>query len=156
MIKKIKEICDGIEYKRNIPQEAKDLAKEHGYIVIVGGSDDLMYCFGAESYLDWWCEHGYGWDGDPLQNIDDKFLQKEAEQLGLKIWWCGGIKSTGEKREGYNSDKMGAFSYTVKDEIESEEFKVMEDGDVYCTGIIIKLPSDFKSYAQNAIDEQNS
>lgn len=146
MITKIQEICNGIEYRRDVPEEAKKLASENGFVIIVGGSDDLMYCYGAESYLTNYCEHGHGWDGCDLSTIKgDKKLKKEAKQLGLKIWWCGEIVEEGLKIEGYNTEESGAFSYTVNDDIESAEFKVMEDDEVYCTGIIIKLPNGFKS-----------
>ena len=148
ILQKIKEICDGIEYTRHIPKEAEELAKQNNIVVIVGGSDDLMYCYGADCYMTYCCEHGYGWDGNTLKNISDKQLEKEANQLGLKIWWCGKIEKEGLVREGYSVDKKGAFSYTVNDKIEYLDFKVLEskkESDVYCTGIIIKLPDDFVS-----------
>lgn len=145
-LEEIKAICDGIEYSRHVPKEAEELAKENNIVIIVGGSDDLMYCYGAECYLTDYCEHSYGWDGDTLKDIDDKQLEKEAEQLGLMIYWCGEIKHSKYSIENYNLDEMGAFSYSVKDEIESLDFKVMEDdNDVYCTGKIIKLPDGFKN-----------
>lgn len=153
VLEKIKSICDGIDYTRHIPEEAENLAKENGIIVIVGGSDDLMYCYGAESYLAWGCEHSEGWDGcDLAKDAYDEELKNEAKQLGLKIFWCGEIKKTGEKIEGYDVDESGAFSYTVNSDIEHLNFKVMEDADgeeVYCTGIIIKLPDNFVSAKNN-------
>jgi len=146
ILEQIKLICDGIEYSRDIPEEAKKLAKENGVVVIVGGSDDLMYAYGAESYLTDYFEHDEGWDGcDLAKDASDKQLKKEAKQLGLKIFWCGIIESTGEKIEGYSTLESGAFSYKVADNIEHINFKVMEDEDVYCTGIIIKLPDGFIS-----------
>jgi hypothetical protein len=145
-LNEIKEICDGIQYSRDVPEDAKKLAKENNIIIIVGGSDDLMYCYGAKSYLADNQEHGYGWDGEDLTTIKgEKKLKKEAKQLGLKIWWCGEIADKGLKIEGYSTTKSGAFSYSVNDDIESLNFKVMEDEDVYCTGIIIQLPDDFKA-----------
>ena len=149
MINKVKEICDGIQYSRDIPKEAKELAKENNIVVIVGGSDDLMYCYGADCYLTDNCEHSYGWDGDTLIGIGDKQLENEATQLGLMIWWCGVIVSDGKKIQGYNVGESGAFSYTVADDIESLDFKVMEDNDVYCTGIIIQLPNGFINSLKN-------
>lgn len=143
ILQKLHELCDGIEYSRDVPQEAKTLAKDNGIIIIVGGSDDLMYCYGTYSYLTEYCEHSYGWDGDSLKNISDKKLQKEASQLGLKIWWCGQIVEDNLTIENYDTDKNGAFYYTVNDDIEALDFKVMEDNDVYCTGKIIKLPEGF-------------
>lgn len=147
-LNEIKALCDGIEYNRGVPEEAKMLAKENNIIIIVGGSDDLMYCYGAECYLTDYCEHGYGWDGDTLKDISDKRLKKEAKQLGLMIWWCGEIVKDGLKIEGYSAEESGAFSYSVNDNIKSLDFKVIEgneEGDIYCTGKIIELPEGFKS-----------
>jgi hypothetical protein len=147
ILEEIQKKCNGIEYSRDIPEEAKLLAKENNCVVIVGGSDDLMYCYGADSYLTDYVEHGEGWDGCDLANeASDDELRKEAKQLGLKIFWCGKIHSTGEEIEGYNTDKNGAFSYQVKEGIQHLNFKVMEDEtDVYCTGIVIQLPENFES-----------
>ena len=143
-LEEVKAICEGIQYSRNIPEEAKKLAKENNIIVIVGGSDDLMYCYGAESYLTRIVEHGYGWDGDDLVDINNKKLEGEAKQLGLKIWWCGEIEDKGLKIEGYSITESGVFSYSVNEKIKALDFKVMEDDDVYCTGKIIQLPEGFE------------
>ena len=145
----IKELCHGIQYSRHVPVVAEQLAKENNIVIIVGGSDDLMYCYGAKCYLTEYCEHSYGWDGDDLKNIDDEKLEYEANQLGLKIFWCGNIKKTGEKIEGHSVSIDGAFSYEVNENIKSLDFKVLENkndwSDVYCTGKIIQLPEGFKA-----------
>ena len=145
-IDKLYEMVNGILYSREIPKEAEEFAKENGFVVIVGGSDDLMYAYGAKSWLTEYCEHGYGWDGETFEDIDDKCLQKEANQLGLQIYWCGLNRNMG--RRNYITDESGAFSYSVKEGIEFKEFLVYEDenrnsDEVYCTGIIIELPKDF-------------
>ncbi len=145
MINKLFNLLDKTEYYRDVPLKAKDLAKENGYIIIVGGSDNLMYCFGAPSWMTNYIEHGYGWDGEDFKDIGDKCLQDEANQLGLEIFWCG--KNQSNEVENYDWEKQGAFSYKVKDEIISKDFIVYEDkekNEIYCTGIIIKLPKTFK------------
>jgi hypothetical protein len=151
-IDQIRQICDGIPYIRDVPEEAKKLAEENNIVIIVGGSDDLMYCYGSESYLSGYCEHCEGWDGSDLtQHASDLQLKEEAKQLGLKIFWCGKIERTGEILEDYDLNESGAFSYRVNENIDHRHFKVMEcegDEDVYCTGIIIKLPNGFKSYSK--------
>ena len=150
ILEQIQSLCDGILYTREIPFEAEQLAKQNNCVIIVGGSDDLMYAYGAESYLTDYIEHSEGWDGcDLAKDASDKQLKKEAKQLGLKIFWCGKIEKTGEKIEGYDTDKNGSFYYTVNDNIEHKYFKVLgsleTSMDVYCTGIIIKLPENFIS-----------
>jgi hypothetical protein len=143
-LKEIKAICNGIEYSRDVPEEAKAIAKENNIVIIVGGSDDLMYCYGADCYLTDYVEHGEGWDGCNLKkHASEKKLRKEAKQLGLKIFWCGSIKETGETIKDYNIDESGSFYYSVKKRIKALDFKVMEDEEVYCTGKIIQLPDDF-------------
>lgn len=152
VLEEIRLICDGIEYSRDVPDEAKILAAENNIVIIVGGSDDLMYCYGAKCYMTDYIEHSEGWDGCDLpKHASEKKLRKEAKQLGLKIFWCGSIVKTDEKIEDYDHDNKGAFSYTVNDNIQSLDFKVMEDDkDVYCTGKIIKLPENFKSSLKKA------
>ena len=146
-LRRIRGLCDGIQYNRDVPEEAKTLAKDNNIIIIVGGSDDLMYCYGAKSYLTDYIEHGEGWDGcDLAKDASYKKLRKEAKQLGLKIFWCGLITKTGEAIKNYDTNKSGAFSYTVNEDIKSLDFKVMEDSDVYCTGKIIQLPENFISW----------
>jgi hypothetical protein len=145
-IEEIYQIVNGIDYSRHVPKEAEKIAKENNIVIIVGGSDDLMYCYGAKSYLTDWCEHSEGWDGSDLSKSSDKKLRREAKQLGLKIFWCGEIVSTGE-----TCNKKGSFSYTVDDNIKHKDFIVYENleeygpDDIYCTGIIIKLPDNFKT-----------
>ncbi len=150
ILNKIKELCDGIEYSRHIPKEAEELAKENNIVVIIGGSDDLMYCYGAKCFLTDYREHSEGWDGCDLpKHASDERLRNEAKQLGLKIFWCGTIEETGETFENYNANKHGAFTYSVNKDIKALDFKVLEnvndETDVYCTGKIIQLPKDFKS-----------
>ena len=145
-IKEIQKLCEGIEYRHDIPKEAVKLAKENNIVVIVGGPGDLMYCYGAKSFLTDYEEHAEGWDGCDLAiDASEWQLRKEAKQLGLKIFWCGKIGKTGETIKDYDIDKNGAFSYQVSENIKSLNFKVMGDKHVYCTGIIIQLPQYFTS-----------
>ena len=147
-LKEIYNLCHGIGYSRHIPKEAEEIAKSNNIIVIVGGSDDLMYCYGSKSYLTEECEHPYGWDGEDFSDIEDDKLLDEVNQLGLKIWWCGLIKQTRQEKHNYKVTESGAFSYSVNPEIEHLEFLVCENendfSDIYCTGIIIRLPDNFK------------
>lgn len=114
-IKEIQKLCNGIEYNRDVPEQAKKIAEENNIIIIVGGSDDLMYCYGAKSYLTDNVEHSYGWDGEDLTKIKgEKKLKKEAKQLGLKIWWCGEIKDEGLKIKNYDTKKTVALATQLK------------------------------------------
>ena len=164
-IEKLYSMVNGIDDTKSIPKEAEEFAKKNGLVVIIGGSDDLMYCFGAESYLTSYCEHSYGWDGDLLTNIKDKQLEDEAKQLGLEIYWCGKILDKNEnvikQLPEYNRKTMGRFSYLVKEDIAFKNFTVYEDfkkygaDDVYCTGIIIELPKGFGKTNNKNVSNEN-
>jgi len=69
IIDKLFDICNGIVEERDIPASAKALAKKHGYIIVVGGSDDLFYVFGAKCYMTERIEHSYGFSGDSLDDL---------------------------------------------------------------------------------------
>ena len=144
ILNEIKKLCDNIKYSHSIPPEAEQLAKDNNIVVIVGASDDLMYCLGAKCYLTDRIEHEAGWNGEDLTKSDNELLRLEAEQLGLKIFWCGEIENTGEIIENYDVKKDGAFSYSVNDNIKALDFKVIDEDEVYCTGKIIQLPNNFK------------
>jgi hypothetical protein len=146
-LNKIYEIVNGIEYSRDVPEEAKKIARENNIVIIVGGSDDLMYCYGAKSYLTDYIEHGYGNAGEDLSKVSDENLKCEAKQLGLQIFWCGDIYGSHEKYKNYDSNIHGSFQYKVKEGIDFKEFTVYEDEyhtEVYCTGMILQLPKSFK------------
>ena len=107
-----------------------------------------MYVYGADCNLTKECEWNCGADGCDFSLYDsiNPNLKKETDALELKIWWCGKIMHTLKHIPDYDTDKKGAFSYTVKDSIECKEFTVLENiggPDVYCTGLIVKLPSCF-------------
>ncbi len=147
VLEQIKALCDGIEYSRRVPKEAEELAKANNCIIIVGGSDDLMYCYGADCYLTDYIEHSC-WEGRDFTENDNTPATYEGRQLGLKAYWGGAIDDV-PILEDYDTDEMGAFSYSVKEGVKALDFKVMErylDGtkEVYCTGKIIQLPDDFK------------
>ena len=150
VLDKLFEMLNLMKESRNISDEAKELARDNGYVVIIGGSDDLMYAYGAESWLTKYCEHSYGWGGDALVDIGDKLLEGEASQLGLEIFRYGRIMNwrTKElvKEDPTYSRDFGTFTYKVKEGIEFKHFLVAsydDPSEMYCQGIIIKLPDDF-------------
>jgi hypothetical protein len=155
-LNKLFELCNGIAYNRSIPDEAEDLAANNGFIVLVGGSDDLMYAYGAKCYLTDQGELSYGWNGFDFSatDLNDSELKRETDILGLKIWWCGKIKHTGEILPWYDTDTKGAFSYSVKEGLLCKEFTVFENvgkPEVYCTGLIVKLPPEMHAQTTSAL-----
>ncbi len=153
ILDKIQQLCDGLEYREDPCEEAQQLAKDNNCIIVIGASDDLMETYGVHCELtenrgrgEFGCFDGtdfselqkYIDDGDNYR--DYRQLKKEIDSIGLKVFWYGEIEGTGIKQENYNYEEMGCFCYTVKDGIEYRDFKVYEDGKIYCTGKVIKMP----------------
>ena len=146
-INKVYELLNNSYYRESVNPEAISIAMDNNLVILMGASDDLFEAYGAISYLTNYAEHGGVNDGSTLTNIEDKALENEAKQLGLKVYWCGEISESSDKLLNYDWQKEGAFSFTVNDDIQFMNFTVLEErgsDEVYCTGIIFKLPKDFK------------
>lgn len=128
----IAKALEGREYTKEITTAERASAKEHGIVVVYGGSDDLMEfagaiydevdCFGGGSaylttdgLLENACE-----DGCPY------FEAKEA--IATKI------------EAVFDND---GYTWTYKTDIPHETFNIMEGNEFYCRGIVFKL-SDVK------------
>jgi hypothetical protein len=155
-MKTLQKMLYGIEYTRHIPQEAEDYAIKHNLIVIVPGSDDLFYAYGADCYLTQQVEFDC-WDGTDFEDADND-LKNEVKKYNLKVLWCGRIDDTIFIKD-YSILEKGAFSYQV--DVKHKHFPIMEEknvilldnktvidngverelksGDIYGTGIIFKV-----------------
>lgn len=117
---------DKCQYTEEVSKELRERLKESGIVVVYGSSDDLMEFEGA-----WYDEAGIG-----TYQVDSKGLvESECDEgndcpyfkkiLGkfhtIKSLWC-------ENDEGY--------SWTYKTDIPHLTFRVMEDDEPYCLGIV--------------------
>jgi len=126
--KEIAEMLNGREYRNEITDEIKQLAKDNGIVIVYGSSDDLMEfdgaiydeadCFdGGTIYLneagvfdvDCDCEH-------PMKAKNDC---KTIEAV-----WC---------------DKDNGYIWSYKTEIPHSTFEILEDGEKYCLGICFNI-----------------
>lgn len=117
------------------PQESK-IAQEHGLVVIYGASDDLMEVEGAIQ------DEGDCYDGGTLL-IDkqgllepfDSFRESNRNKLSYQAYF---------KREE-NAKQIEAIwckddiSWQYKTDIPHATFKIMEDGEVYCIGMVFDI-----------------
>lgn len=128
--KEIAELMNGAEYPvRNINSISR-LAKDAGIVIVYGASDDLMEfegaifdeigcCNGGIAYLtsDGLLENDCGNDDCPY------FRMNKKSAATINAVWC----PDSERSWAYETD------------IPHETFNVMEDGEIYCTGIVFKL-----------------
>lgn len=133
--KEIAAALHGMEYRTPIPKNIRDAAKEAGIVIVYGASDDLMEfdgairdeigCYdGGSVFLD---SGGLCRDFNELcESKDFEGLRKYFDGIGKRkmieaIWGRDGI------------------SWQYETDVPHEIFDIMEDGEVYCRGIVFRL-----------------
>ena len=129
--KELAKILDGAEYGLRECKAEIELAKENGIVIVYGASDDLMEFCGAIDDEAGVYEGGhvlFTRDGvmRPYGDCDDCPLYKAAIKNcdSIKAIWCP---------EGTD------FAWMYETDIPHEVFRVLEDGEHYCMGIVFYL-----------------
>lgn len=122
-VKEIAEKLNGIAYRENV-RNIEAEAKEHGIVIVMGASDDLMEFSGAIE------DEGGCFDGGNVYFDRDGVAYDDDEEKAnvIEAVWC----------DGMNSDGIPA-TWTYKTEIPHEKFNVWEDGELYCVGIVFSV-----------------
>ena len=126
-LKEFAELLDGRAYGAETSEKTVELAKEHGFVIIYGSSDDLAQIDGAIQ------EEVGCYDGGEIPFFAGGLLEKECEddncphedrmiERAYKVTavWCG-------------KDKP---SWSYETDIRHEKFNIWEDGEVFCEGIV--------------------
>jgi hypothetical protein len=133
------ELLNGRQYRDEITKDEEKLAKENGLLVCFGASDDLLEFRGivydeVGAYdggsallvkkkggkIDIMSED----DFKEVQEImDDKELDFELPKVEVVAEWC--------------PDDLEC-SWRIKSDLPHATFDIMEDGELYCRGIIIE------------------
>ena len=126
-IKEFAKSISGKEY--GYPQFTKEeieTAKENGFVIVCGASDDLMEFEGAMRD-EAGCFEGGNIYLDKTGVIDDNFVTSFLSCI--KAIWCGGEK-----------DKDGKeITWTYETDIPHETFMIYENGEPYCRGIVFSI-----------------
>lgn len=123
-VKEIAEKLNGIAYGENI-SDIEAEAKEHGIVIVMGASDDLVEFSGA---------------------IEDEGGVAYAK--GGNVYFdCSGVSQDDTKRENVIEaiwcdafDENGIpATWTYKSEIPHEKFEVFDEEGIYCIGIVFSI-----------------
>lgn len=126
----IKEFAKSISRKEyGYPQftrEEIEIAKENGFVIVYGCSDDLMEFEGAMG------DEGYCYDGgnvyfDKNGVIDDNAVT--SFDSCIKAIWCSREKDTDGQK----------ITWTYETKIPHEIFMIYEGGEPYCRGIVFRI-----------------
>lgn len=121
-VREIAEKLNGIAYGENVG-EIEAEAREHGIVIVMGASDDLMEFSGAIE------DEAGCFEGGEVFFDRDGVSQDDTERDNvIEAVWC----------DGMNADGIPA-TWTYKTEIPHETFDVWEDGELYCVGIAFSI-----------------
>ena len=127
-LKKFAQMLDGREY--GYPQftsEEIQIAKESGFVIVCGASDDLMEFEGAIRD-----EGGCFEGGEVFFNKTGVVFLEDDEQTNdcsqITALWC--------KEKDENGTPA---TWVYQTDIPHETFKIWEDGELYCIGIVFSI-----------------
>lgn len=133
-IKEFANLLDGRQYRSEIWKEEEKIAKDNGFVVVFGASDDLMEFRGAINGEVDCFEGGIAYitpdkellDSDCLADCNEcKYFKKILDSsIKIEALWC---KTTTN------------CCWTYETEIPHEIFMIWEDGEQYCQGIVFDL-----------------
>ena len=121
-IKEFAKSNSGKEY--GYPQFAKEeieTAKENGFVIVYGASDDLMELEGA-IYDEVGC-----YDGGVVR-INENGVSGCKDDKYIEALWCKNVDDT-------KSD----IAWQYNTDIPHEPFMIYEDGEPYCRGIVFSI-----------------
>jgi len=136
---KFAEMLNGRQYRNEIEKEESLIAEQNNLVVIFGASDDLLEFRGAIH------EEIGAWDGTAVQIckkvkewvvIENEEFQEEVEKISEY-----GLDLKGHEVEAIWSPEEPECSWLIKTEIPHATFDIIEDGELYCRGIVISLDS---------------
>ena len=127
-IKDFAKLINGKEYGyQQFTKEEIATAKENGFVIVCGESDDLMEFYGS-IHDEGGCFGGGEVFFNNYEVCQDGDAAAEYHNC-INAVWCGGEK-----------DEDGQeITWTYETEIPHETFMVYEDGKPYCRGIVFSI-----------------
>jgi hypothetical protein len=129
-IKEFAKLLDGREYRREMTKQEEKQAKDLGFVVVFGASDDLIEFRGAiNDEADCYEGGTIHFDSNGLFGDCDSDCKYALAAKGLckiiEAVWCG----------------EDEYSWTYKTDIPHATFDIMEDDEKYCRGIVFDIKS---------------
>lgn len=126
-IKEYAKSISGKEYGYQMfTKEEIETAKENGFVIVYGASDDLMEFEGAIQ------DEGSCFNGGRVYFNRNEVCQDSEEESKYPNW----INAVWDRDEDENG-KLIAWTYET--EIPHETFMIYENGEPYCRGIVFRI-----------------
>lgn len=139
-------LINGREYREELTREDKKAANESGLLVFYGASDDLLEIEGAI------CDEFEAWNGTTIHLVPhrvEKFVCMSSSQFkeveSTFEEHCAELKSVPIQAIWTPIDLDASWQFITGVDIPHATFDIMEDGDLYCRGLVIDI-DDVKKY----------
>lgn len=135
------ELINGRSYRDEMYKEEEQIAKESGLIVIFGASDDLIEFRGAildeiDAYNG--THFIIATLGTEIPVDEDEGIYRKAKKL--EVFPIEEESQTRKNRlEAIWSPEELKCSWLIKTDLPHSSFDIMEDGELYCRGLIIEV-----------------
>lgn len=130
-VERVKLAIDGMEYHQHIPEETIEYCQANGIYIIYGASDDLLEVDGffREEF-----DAYNGLNSKNLEYYDDggdiNYVIKALKDNEVIATWCP------------NPEVSWSIECTPYHTADTESFDIMEDGEVFCQGLILQYPAE--------------
>lgn len=133
------EKLNGREYGDEIDNVEAREAKADGVVIVFGASDDLMEFRGAIDDEIGACDGGTAFvsiDGLFGECACDEYERRKCKHLQAEKAKCRKVEAVWEPKD--DSGKIFS-SWEIRTDIPHETFDIMEEGELYCRGVVFYL-----------------
>jgi hypothetical protein len=117
------------EYRHEVPDDMGRIAAENGLVIVFGASDDLCEFRGAIND-----EFG-AWEGAIVPLNKDGIVTNECDDDRCPYY----AKKKGQTAKIHAKWCDGDIAWTFETDIPHATFDIIEDGEVFCRGIVFSL-----------------
>jgi hypothetical protein len=135
---KLAELLNGREYRDELTSYEERQAKEEGLVIVFGASDDLVEIRGAiHDELD--AFEGVTFQMDK-KGVIEKPIQSDMDEEDFEVQFEEYLerKKKAVKISAIWND-YGNPCWEYRTDVPHETFDIMEDGEVYCKGIVLSV-----------------
>lgn len=129
-IKEFAKMLDGRQYRSEMIEVEEIKAKQLGYVIVFGASDDLMEFRGA-IYDEVGCFGG----GTAYLNKDGLLEECECQCK----YYRQRLKDAYEITAHWCHEDADGFTWSYETEFQHETFRIFEGDDKYCLGIVFDI-----------------
>lgn len=131
--KELAQMLDGREYGHEMTKEIREEAKKIGVVIVYGVSDDLVEFDGA------WSDEASAYPGEAISLDLDGVIGNMCDSANCVYYAAACVDEPTITPLWCAMEVPGRPAWAYKTSIPHETFQIMEEGEVYCRGIVFSV-----------------